>query len=74
MLGVTTLATALFVQDDGHGGGGDGVKIMSAGRILDTRRRFDDQEVFGNIQPFNPNQSINHAMHQNVHLGKLYEK
>ena len=37
---VTTLTTALFVKDAGHGGGGDSAKIMSAGMILDTMAAF----------------------------------
>jgi len=49
------------VQDAGHGGGGDGIKIKSAGRILNTTAAFGRMRgcrKYAAVKPESINQSI----------------
>ena len=49
------------MQDAGHGGGGDGIKIKSAGRILDTTAAFGRLRGCRKYAAVKP-ESINHLI------------
>ena len=63
------------MQDAGHGGGGDGIKIKSAGRILDTTAAFGQLRgcrKYAAVKTESINQCVERLYAERVNCGLQY--